>query len=56
MLIFCLQLPKDKCAESFEKSILRLLNPGGRSESRELEKNLRYHARPTAHRVNVSVS
>ncbi|XP_056290781.1 zinc finger CCHC domain-containing protein 2 isoform X2 [Pseudoliparis swirei] len=38
---FLLKLPKDKCAESFEKSILRLLNPGGRSESRELEKNLR---------------
>lgn len=39
---FYLQLPKDQCTESFEKSILRLLNQGVQSESRDLEKNLRY--------------
>ncbi|XP_034415819.1 zinc finger CCHC domain-containing protein 2 isoform X2 [Cyclopterus lumpus] len=38
---FLLKLPKDKCTESFEKGILRLLNQGGRNESREVEKNLR---------------
>ena len=37
-----LQLPKDQCTESFEKSILRLLNQGDHSESRDVEKNLRY--------------
>lgn len=39
---FSLQLPKDQCTESFEKSILRLLNQGDQSESRDVEKNLRY--------------
>ncbi|XP_028424847.1 zinc finger CCHC domain-containing protein 2 isoform X3 [Perca flavescens] len=38
---FLLKLPKDQCTESFEKSILRLLNQGDRNESREVEKNLR---------------
>lgn len=38
---FSLQLPKDQCTESFEKSILSLLNQGGQYESREVEKNLR---------------
>ncbi|XP_040921270.1 zinc finger CCHC domain-containing protein 2 isoform X2 [Toxotes jaculatrix] len=38
---FLLKLPKDHCAESFEKSILRLLNQGDQNESREMEKNLR---------------
>ncbi|KAG7218564.1 hypothetical protein INR49_020188, partial [Caranx melampygus] len=35
------KLPKDQCTESFEKSILRLLNQGDQYESREVEKNLR---------------
>ncbi|XP_034718662.1 zinc finger CCHC domain-containing protein 2 [Etheostoma cragini] len=39
--VFFSQLPKDQCTESFEKSILRLLNQGDRKESREVEKNLR---------------
>lgn len=39
---FSIQLPKDQCTESFEKSILRLLNQGDHSESRDVEKNLRY--------------
>ncbi|XP_035537363.1 zinc finger CCHC domain-containing protein 2-like [Morone saxatilis] len=38
---FLLKLPKDQCTESFEKSILRLLNQGDQSESRDVEKNLR---------------
>uniref|UniRef100_A0A8D2ZS14 Uncharacterized protein n=1 Tax=Scophthalmus maximus TaxID=52904 RepID=A0A8D2ZS14_SCOMX len=38
---FLLKLPKDQCTESFEKSILRLLNQGDQYESREVEKNLR---------------
>ncbi|XP_039903016.1 zinc finger CCHC domain-containing protein 2 isoform X3 [Simochromis diagramma] len=38
---FLLKLPKDQCTESFEKSILSLLNQGGQYESREVEKNLR---------------
>ncbi|KAG7526339.1 zinc finger CCHC domain-containing protein 2 isoform X2 [Solea senegalensis] len=38
---FLLKLPKDQCTESFEKSILRLLNQGDHYESREVEKNLR---------------
>ncbi|GLD54959.1 zinc finger CCHC domain-containing protein 2 isoform X1 [Lates japonicus] len=38
---FLLKLPKDQCTESFEKSILRLLNQGDQYESREMEKNLR---------------
>ncbi|KAM9337235.1 zinc finger CCHC domain-containing protein 2 [Symphorus nematophorus] len=38
---FLLKLPKDQCTESFEKSILRLLNQGDHSESRDVEKNLR---------------
>uniref|UniRef100_UPI0037E99DFA zinc finger CCHC domain-containing protein 2 n=1 Tax=Semicossyphus pulcher TaxID=241346 RepID=UPI0037E99DFA len=38
---FLLKLPKDQCTESFEKSILRLLNQGDQKESREVEKNLR---------------
>ncbi|XP_076617370.1 zinc finger CCHC domain-containing protein 2 isoform X1 [Chaetodon auriga] len=38
---FLLKLPKDQCTESFEKSILRLLNQGEQSESRDVEKNLR---------------
>lgn len=46
-----LQLPKDQCTESFEKSILRLLNQGDQKESREVEKNLRY-VKPRLH-LNV---
>nr|XP_046226600.1 zinc finger CCHC domain-containing protein 2 isoform X2 [Scatophagus argus] len=38
---FLLKLPKDQCTESFEKSILRLLNQGDQTESRDVEKNLR---------------
>ncbi|CAJ1081948.1 zinc finger CCHC domain-containing protein 2 [Xyrichtys novacula] len=38
---FLLKLPKNQCTESFEKSILRLLNQGDQKESREVEKNLR---------------
>ncbi|XP_056220344.1 zinc finger CCHC domain-containing protein 2 isoform X1 [Seriola aureovittata] len=38
---FLLKLPKDQCTESFEKSILKLLNQGDQHESREVEKNLR---------------
>ncbi|XP_076014138.1 zinc finger CCHC domain-containing protein 2 isoform X2 [Genypterus blacodes] len=38
---FLLKLPKAKCAESFEKGILRLLNQGDQYESREMERNLR---------------
>ncbi|XP_041823559.1 zinc finger CCHC domain-containing protein 2 [Melanotaenia boesemani] len=38
---FLLKLPKDQCTESFEKSILRLLNQGDQYESREVEKSLR---------------
>ncbi|XP_070709002.1 zinc finger CCHC domain-containing protein 2 [Pempheris klunzingeri] len=38
---FLLKVPKDQCTESFEKSILRLLNQGGQNESKEVEKNLR---------------
>ncbi|XP_027860760.1 zinc finger CCHC domain-containing protein 2 isoform X1 [Xiphophorus couchianus] len=38
---FLLKLPKDQCTDSFEKSILRLLNQGDQYESREVEKNLR---------------
>ncbi|XP_028288416.1 zinc finger CCHC domain-containing protein 2 [Parambassis ranga] len=38
---FLLKLPKDQCIESFEKSILRLLNQGDQYESREVEKDLR---------------
>ncbi|XP_059182491.1 zinc finger CCHC domain-containing protein 2 isoform X2 [Centropristis striata] len=38
---FLLKLPKDQCTESFEKSILRLLNQGDRNESREVENSLR---------------
>ncbi|XP_041669827.1 zinc finger CCHC domain-containing protein 2 [Cheilinus undulatus] len=38
---FLLKLPKDPCTESFEKSILWLLNQGDQKESREVEKNLR---------------
>lgn len=37
-----LQLSKDQCTESFEKSILRLLKEGQQNESRDVEKNLRY--------------
>ncbi|XP_034562038.1 zinc finger CCHC domain-containing protein 2 [Notolabrus celidotus] len=38
---FLLKLPKDQCTESFEKSILRLLNQGDQKESIEVEKSLR---------------
>ncbi|XP_047423740.1 zinc finger CCHC domain-containing protein 2 isoform X2 [Mugil cephalus] len=38
---FLLKLPKDQCTESFEKSILTLLNQGDHCETREMEKNLR---------------
>ncbi|XP_074549251.1 zinc finger CCHC domain-containing protein 2 isoform X2 [Halichoeres trimaculatus] len=38
---FLLKLPKDQCTESFEKSILTLLNQGDQKESKEVEKNLR---------------
>lgn len=38
---FLLKLPKDQSTESFEKSILKLLNERNQSESREVEKNLR---------------
>ncbi|KAL6098176.1 zcchc2 [Pungitius sinensis] len=38
---FLLKLPKDKCSESFEKGILRLLNLGGHTDSREVETHLR---------------
>ncbi|XP_024135644.1 zinc finger CCHC domain-containing protein 2 isoform X2 [Oryzias melastigma] len=38
---FLLKLPKDQTTESFEKSILRLLNQGDQYESREVENNLR---------------
>ncbi|XP_023806071.1 zinc finger CCHC domain-containing protein 2 isoform X1 [Oryzias latipes] len=38
---FLLKLPKDQTTESFEKSILILLNQGDQYESREVEKNLR---------------
>lgn len=40
-VIVSVQLPKDQCTDSFEKSILRLLNQGDQYESREVEKNLR---------------
>lgn len=40
--IIQLQPPKDQPTESFEKSVLRLLNQGDQNECRELEKNLRY--------------
>lgn len=45
------QLPKDQCTESFEKSILRLLRQGEQTESRDVEKNLRYDG----HQVNDGV-
>lgn len=38
---FLLKLPKDQCTESFEKSILRLLNQGDQYESLDVEKHLR---------------
>ncbi|XP_037311623.2 zinc finger CCHC domain-containing protein 2 isoform X2 [Pungitius pungitius] len=38
---FLLKLPKDKCSESFEKGILRLLNLGGHNDSRQVETHLR---------------
>ncbi|KAM3593110.1 uncharacterized protein V6R79_006377 [Siganus canaliculatus] len=38
---FLLKLPKDQCTESFERCILRLLNQGDQSVSRDVEKNLR---------------
>ncbi|CAG5895706.1 unnamed protein product [Menidia menidia] len=38
---FLLKLPKDQCTESFERSILKLLNQGDQLESKEVEKNLR---------------
>ncbi|XP_068199721.1 zinc finger CCHC domain-containing protein 2 isoform X2 [Antennarius striatus] len=38
---FLLKLPEHQCAESFETSILRLLNQEDQSESRDVEENLR---------------
>lgn len=38
---FLLKLPKDQCSESFEKSILRLLNQGQQYQSLDVEKHLR---------------
>ncbi|KAM6900488.1 LOW QUALITY PROTEIN: zinc finger CCHC domain-containing protein 2 [Xenentodon cancila] len=38
---FLLKLPKDQSTDSFEKSILKLLNKGDQYEGREVEKNLR---------------
>ncbi|KAM4533805.1 zinc finger CCHC domain-containing protein 2 isoform 2-T2 [Odontesthes bonariensis] len=38
---FLLKLPKDQCTDSFERSILRLLNQGDQYASKEVEKNLR---------------
>ncbi|XP_062377137.1 zinc finger CCHC domain-containing protein 2-like isoform X2 [Sardina pilchardus] len=38
---FLLKLPKEQSTESFEKSILRLLNQGEKHEQRDVERNLR---------------
>ncbi|CAN9506199.1 unnamed protein product [Ophioblennius macclurei] len=40
---FLLKLPKDQCTDSFEKSILRLLNQGEQYQNMDVEKHLREH-------------